>query len=68
MKKKQEEEEIVDLTKYATQPGKFNENVPKNLYLIAGCGQESWSLEHTHEDVVMDGRVGAEYSVVGENW
>ena len=39
MKKKQEEEEIVDLTKYAAQPGKYNENVPKNLYLIACAGR-----------------------------
>ena len=70
MKKKQEEEEIVDLTKYATQPGKFNENVPKNLYLIAGCGQESWSLEHT-QDVVMDDGSGQNiplWARTGDEW
>jgi len=70
MRKKQEEEEIVDLTKYATQPGNYNENVPKNLYLIAGCGQESWSLEHT-QDIVMDDGSGQEiplWARTGDEW
>lgn len=71
MKKKQEEEEIVDLTKYAAQPGKYNENVPKNLYLIAGCGQESWSLEHT-QDIVMDDGSGQQdiplWARTGDEW
>jgi len=70
MRKKQEEEEIVDLTKYATQPGNYNENVPKNLYLIAGCGQESWSLEHT-QDIVMDDGSGQDiplWARTGDEW
>lgn len=70
MRKKQEEEEIVDLTRYATQPGNYNENVPKNLYLIAGCGQESWSLEHT-QDIVMDDGSGQDiplWARTGDEW
>jgi len=61
----------VDLTKYAAQPGKYNENVPKNLYLIAGCGQESWSLEHT-QDIVMDDGSGQQdiplWARTGDEW
>jgi cellulose biosynthesis protein BcsQ len=50
--KKQEEEIVVDLSAYARKPKEFNDQIPENLYLIAGCGSESWSVEHT-QDVCM---------------
>jgi len=47
----------VDLTRFMMRPHDVNKEVPKNLYLVAGCGTESWGKDETamtDEDENMD--------------
>ena len=44
---KRSRETDVDLTEFMIRPHEFNSEIPKNVYLIAGAGENSWNGETT---------------------
>ena len=63
----------VDLTRFMMRPRDVNEEVPENLYLVAGCGAWSWGKDETamtdegdNMDVPLWARTGYEWIGAGE--